>query len=512
MASVTVRPNRTPRLGAWEVVGGTTADAATADDLDTSFVRALANQYGTVEIGFTPISLPPLAQIRQVTARYRGAPTIGTTAYYLVWNLVTDPNGAVALGSGVNPSSTPATYSSAPQTKAFGGGDWTEALVNTARQSFYQWPAPPVGGPRYRVHEAYLDVVYNEAPTCTVTGPADEDANVAGVQVVNTSFPRISWTYADVEGDLQERYRAKVFTSAQYSAGGFDPDVTPATWDSQRIFSSTTYADVPTPLSNGVHRAYVKVADAGSQGRWSAWAYREWTQVVVPPPVPVLTVTPVAGAGLAISAVSTGTPSVVFFIVEFLDEDGIWRTVRGGDRVSATAGVASVLTDFEAPINVARSYRATAGRPVSGKDLVSAPSAIVSGTVLDANWWLRDPLVASASRVITVAPPFQALQPRPTTVHDPLGATTAVVVSDGLRSARGQLTLRTDGVAEYTAIQTILAQDRTLLLSSPLGLQWYVRLGEVTAELRLAMRNPGDAWPIRHLFELRVAWTQVERP
>lgn len=173
---------------------------------------------------------------------------------------------------------TPTTYSFGWQTRTPGGAEWTQATLDALQLvlSVYQQAAVLA----WRAYRAYFDIQFNEKPAVVVTGPAE-----AGT-ITNTTRPTVTWTFTDVENDPQEAFQVKVFTLAQYSAGGFDPTTSTAAYDSGKVYSNATTHTITADLANGTHRAYVRA--------WQPWAASEhvsdWDSntfsVAVDPPSP----------------------------------------------------------------------------------------------------------------------------------------------------------------------------------------------------------------------------------
>lgn len=121
------------------------------------------------------------------------------------------------------------------------------------------------------VSEAYIELDIRTQPTVTITSPA------SGASL----FPRrptIQWTY-NAQGDTVRAHQMKVFSSAQYSAGGFSPDTSASTWDSGRVSGAATSKQVGVDLAYGTtYRAYVKLAtDFRGADWWSPWTYVQFT-------------------------------------------------------------------------------------------------------------------------------------------------------------------------------------------------------------------------------------------
>jgi hypothetical protein len=202
--------------------------------------------------------------------------------------------------------------------------------------------------------------------TAAVVGTIDWiSAPAEGGSVTTTTKPTITWTYSDPEGDAQERYRIKIFTAAQYGIGGFDPETSPNTWDSGEVLSAAVTKDVPVDLANATYRVYVKVADVGSSGRYSAWDFNGFTVNVTPPPAPTLVVTaqPTNADGprtkLDLTRVA-GPPATTYMVLEYSDNAGAsWSIYPGGDHITNSPdGTTFTIYDYRPKSAVQRSYRA----------------------------------------------------------------------------------------------------------------------------------------------------------
>lgn len=123
---------------------------------------------------------------------------------------------------------------------------------------------------RVRIHEVWLEVdVVKRAvtqPGAPPTGPRDP----------STVVP---WTYVG-DGDAQKRYQLRVFTQAQTEAGGFNPAMSAATYDSGEVTSSAASHLIPQgALAYGTNYvAFVRTAKDFNGFDWwgdysSGWAF-----------------------------------------------------------------------------------------------------------------------------------------------------------------------------------------------------------------------------------------------
>jgi len=91
----------------------------------------------------------------------------------------------------------------------------------------------------------------------TVTGPSGT--------IANTSTPAVTWIHN--AGTAQAAYTAKVFSLAQYTAGGFNPETSPFLWSSGDVLSSAMSATIGTALPSGTTmKAYVRTAGSAGLG------------------------------------------------------------------------------------------------------------------------------------------------------------------------------------------------------------------------------------------------------
>lgn len=176
------------------------------------------------------------------------------------------------------------------------GADWRTYInqINMllATDSTYTRPGGQVGALWSQNDMTFSYQVYDR-PTLAVTGPT------TGGTVTSTTRPTITWTFT---GDslTQGGFRVRVFTAAQYGAGGFNPETSTATYDSGVQASTNLSLTLPTSLLNTtVYRAYVMAYQALPTSLYPHWTvdgttlatlgatqYTQFTINTAPPPVP----------------------------------------------------------------------------------------------------------------------------------------------------------------------------------------------------------------------------------
>ena len=160
------------------------------------------------------------------------------------------------------------------------------------------------------------------------------------------------------------------------------------------------------------------------------------------------------------------------FRVERSDDGGLsYGSVRNGSAVVPDAYQRVTLYDREMPLGVALRYRAASTQP----NLASAISPDALVTFEARAWYLRDPLnVANEAEVLVVGHSTRQLEPME--VHRPAGRTIPLVQHEPLQVADHDFTIATPTPVHRVALDRLLALQRTLLIQSPAGNSWYVRV------------------------------------
>lgn len=475
VAPVVLRPNVDVALPTgWTVSPSGTAAAATDDEpaVDTTYAQhGTGTETAALRLGLTTFALPALSQIRSVTFRYR----VALPSYLAGDNVIYRGSHRVGATSVVSDSLVAGTVTAAIQTLTGAartanpsGGAWTQADIDALEVELAYFSGT-VGNRTFRLYEAYADVSHNEAPVAVVTAPA-EGGTAA------TTRPTVSWTYTDPESDVQERYRVKVFTAAQVAEVGFAPETSQPTWDSGEVFSSATSAVVGTDLLNGTaYRAYAKVADYGSNGRYGAWDWNAFTVSLAAAAAPTLTATADNALGRVALVVTPSGATGTQMILEYSDDGINWRRHRAGDRVAYPAGPAAMTVyDYEARSDAVRYYRAKSTDATG--TATSLPSATQAVTPDLSRWWLKDPIEPALNRPVYLeGDDFTFVLPEDVGVFAPLGRAKKLVVSGQLRGAEFGGVLYARGQAEYEGLDDLRRKQRTVLLQNPIGDQWYIR-------------------------------------
>lgn len=110
--------------------------------------------------------------------------------------------------------------------------------------------------------------------------------------------------------------------------------------------------------------------------------------------------------------------------------------------------------------------------------IASSASSTQTATVTLTDWWLKDPLDATRNMTICIAGPHQTSKKETQARFEPIGRTRPVYVADTILGEDGRLHLEFWTDSEATAFDLLRGGQRTLLIQSPRGKQWYARLGE----------------------------------
>ena len=159
--------------------------------------------------------------------------TIGTSGNVgLSLGVITDRNGREVSYSvnyfKVNTLALSTVDTALKLTTAPNGAAWTQTLLDNLVVKFTD--SAITSGDRASLYELYVDVVTTARPTVTVSAPTGT--------ISDTTFPSVTWTYADTDGDPQSAYEIKVFDSATYGSGTFSPDTSTPTVETGVVTSS----------------------------------------------------------------------------------------------------------------------------------------------------------------------------------------------------------------------------------------------------------------------------------
>lgn len=371
------------------------------------------------------------------------------------------------------------------------------------------------------VSEAYALVSYWVKPTVVVP---DFGA------ITTDDTPELSWvsTYdSEITGNVY--FRVKIFSSAQYGAGGFDPAVTVPLQDSGELIGTTpgpggggVADDVWTPASlpNDSYRVYVSVADVPvpmpDSGepvlRWSTQDFGTLTINVGRPSDPTfvasgdnansrVTLTATKGAGGAETATHATFDKRV-------PGGSVWTPVRGGEIVPYS-GSTAVLHDYEGANGETWDYRARSVHDFGNGTYSRSVGVNYAAAWTNNNWVLKHPYDPDLNFHPRIRSQPDRRQPANKTSHRVAGRRNTVNISDVRGGWEGDLTIRSDTDAEREQLNVIMADNTALLLQAPPDTpNWpdtWISLGDLT-QTRVVDTDVTpwtfDSFP----------WTEADRP
>lgn len=504
MTVSTLRPTSTDANSGCTITGGATVHAVLADNSDASYITSIGSG-DQIEVVAGPNPSSAGALLKSIAVRARHARTsAGSMNIEFDMHLVR--SGASTVHMTTKPTITWTTITTnvvlaymAP------AGQLLSAL------SQLQLDVEKGSSTAYRLYELYADVTYVVVPVADVTDPAGT--------ITDTNLPTVGWgATLDSDGGPQTHYEVKIFTDAQYGAGGFNPSTSSA-FDQSGIVEGTAGEWTPSsiPLPNDTYRAYVRVAQLVNGYRhWSAWDFSQFTIAIVsdPPDPPDFSVTPEDNDGRVRididTGAGTGATTDYFEIQRSSDGGATWQQLRN-DNTERLGFIEdnspAVLYDFEGGNGEtihyrARSYHDYSGMPATSDWLTDSAAWFAPGV-----WWLKCPEVPSLNAVVVVNSQDGHDRPAKQGVWQPLGSSTAVVVSDVRGSPRGAIKFQVDTEPEKAQIDALLDQTTLLLQGAP-GEFWtdrYVAFGDQSRK-----RWIDRPW-IGQVIDT-VTWYEVRRP
>lgn len=188
--------------------------------------------------------------------------------------------------------------------------------------------------------------------------------------------------------------------------------------------------------------------------------------------------------------------------------DGVETILRSGDKFTLVAGKGTIY-DYEVPLDVPVTYRATQVTPVSG-----SPEVILSGaakTMLSHGVsWLKDPAQPANNLRLDYVQGLPTLSRKARAgVFDIIDRSNPIVVTARRQSASGGLTFATYTQTDYEKTVKLVNRGEILLLATPPAFgvgNVYVHVADVDEE-RIALGDASD-WTRRWTLPLLV----VDRP
>lgn len=490
MSVLTLRPNSPLIVQTASIVGAPDAHTALSDNSDASYIQLTAIKGGTLHHVPDPV-FPAGAIITAFQPRLRQSnPAGGGPIQWLIGDYMNWKNLDLLAST-----TLPTTISGVAHV-----GPFTQAQMNAIQL----WV---LGGPvGLRAYEVYADIFYVVVPTLVVDTPT-------GI-ITNTNQPesRITPTL-DADGGLQTGARFKIFSSAQYSITGFNPDTSPSTVDSGDMAGAVTVWTPKPSLVNGDYRTYAQVWQSvpGTPRHASAWAFSPFTINVTPPSAPVLVLTSESISGRVKIDVTNaaGSPVTTDRVeIQRLGLDGLWVPVRTlADNTGLVGGATAVIRDYESSNGVLTQWRARMLHLYGGGLYAASGWTQAASSWSGKVWWLKHPSRPALNLDAIHAAIMSSTQPARQGVFQPVGSKLPVVVSDTRGGETGDIVMR--GVtADRAAMDLLLDTVSVLLLQGPAGSDEpdrYVVVSNLTVE-RIVDGQPGNK------FQLALSWVETSSP
>lgn len=230
VSTYTMNPVSDFRDEGWILTGLSSLNAMWGDGgVDTNYASNPANK-GRAAVGFQQdipsTDIPAGSVIQSVSVFVRANSTDGTSRSLTVNTIPLDDTGSF-LGRTIPLSQTITTYQVATYTQDGDGRPWTRDTLNQLALQVFTYDS---GGAvdKVRVYELYAVVNYSTVPTVTITAPAG---------TVSSASPQVQFSYAQVDGDIQQSAAYKIFTAPQVSDPTFSPDYTPAVYPAAQQYT-----------------------------------------------------------------------------------------------------------------------------------------------------------------------------------------------------------------------------------------------------------------------------------
>lgn len=477
MAIVTIRPDANVSGANLYTPTGGTVFGVIADNSDATFIRKDNAVNGTADVVFgvanTTIASNEIVKRVRIRVRAKTSGSTGKINCYLGANV--NSKNYFSSGYAIRGDYSAITDFTAPWfTAAPDGRTWDQTRINGIRGKITEFRDTTERG---FIYEFYVDVDKSLQGAVTVSAPTGT--------VTNTASPDIIWAYTDPDSETQGFYEVKVYSAAQYGAGGFSPDTSTPTYGSGTVGSTDVSVPVGTLLLNGTYRAYVRVAKVvNNTPFWTAYAFSQFIVSLTPPPTPTLTASFSAATGATTLFINGATPTGFTYQrlqVQRSDDGGvIYYDVRNGGSLTPNGTEDATILDYEAPRGITVYYRARSVGYLSENVVATAwttPQQIL--VTNDTLWWFKaiTNSALNASGILVQANLAVNVE-EPNTVFRPLGSNRPKVVAGKLQGEDGSYSIVTTNNTQWNALIPIIKHQGTVLIQDPFGAQKYVRFIE----------------------------------
>jgi hypothetical protein len=515
-----------PVPGAWYAKDATDSGEWTQADLDGLEMYVYwGNPAGTYDCRIYDLSLQVDVVPQPTTVAIYPAPNdvIDITRPRFIWRVQQETDvtqnryvlkvftKAVAEGGGFDPETSTA-YATITKTTSAKQADLALPEAALVFGDDYYWTVKAavkfLNGTWFSDWSTPAPFSLNEPPTNDVQTPT-------GV-VSTTNTPVVSWTYTDVELNVQSEALIRVFQQSGGTWVGFDPDVAVPVFQGTITDDSTSILCTTKLANTSTFRAYVKVAHKLSDGStlWGIWNFNDFTTSFSAPAAPTLTVSPHNERVMLTMTPPAGpwTPDIDYFQLEKSLDGGVtWNTFRYGTLAKSTGfpdnTTPLVVYDYEVPFFTTVQYRAFSISTDLGLDVFSVASATASVSLNQNVVWIKDPSNASLNCSFRIEDSWlKRIKSRARSIHQPLGRSKPVVIRGSANASAFSTTLLVVGESDWAKLMSLVEADRTLYLQTPKG-SWYVEIAaDVNTEDRLFDRRAGE----QDVWKITIPWQEVD--
>lgn len=486
MAVSTLRPSsQIAGSGNFTITGGAASQVIAINDSNTATgILKTTTATGTARTSFyCATGVPTLSgsqKVKRVRIRVNTTSTLATSKF--------DAQVGVQVSGAISYSTALAVRGVTTLTASIGGwyqyapdgNPWDQTRLNGIIAQFTEYNDYVSGADaRVTLWEAYVDVDVANQPTVTPSNPSTSA----------TCYPTITWTYTDSDGDAQEYYQIKVFTSAQYGAVGFSASTSTAFYDSGQIYSGDNTAVVSTAMPADTYKVYVRagktVAGSPFYSDWTTPSAGAFTMAfgASTPTTPTLTASYVSSTN-SVSLVATGaiySAGTQTYQIQRSNDSGVtWSDVRTASASVPDGSYVVNVSDYEALRNNVAQYRVRSIGVVGANYFATVWSSVASTTISnDGNWWFKVLNTPSYNMGgLSVTNGISENVTETAGVFHPIGRTSTVVVANDVYGEDGNYNIILTNDADYNLFYSIAVAQSKILVQDPYGTQKYVRFNK----------------------------------
>jgi hypothetical protein len=497
MSTVIIRPDQTWTATAGTKVGGATTHAVVGDNNDASWIEMWPELgYARVVVATPTKPAGSVTKYVQLVGRASSISSNSTKVEALL------EYAGAAMGSGFAEVVIP----NATVVELYGAlvqpGDLTDAQLSNIIIAFRRSATGASTNARWR--DLWVVCTFAEKPTAASTGPASGTSG----NVVS------SWSHtAGSDGGPQVWYWSRIFTAAQYSAGGFNPETSPYA-SSSGIEASSTNQHYHPGLAPGTYRHYIKTAQQvyTNQAHWSDWAYSDFT-ISNPPATTSAEVSivqgqiyPANGRNYVVAyrdlAEDPWGAGVTVEIERSDDGGATWAPIRfspiGSGPYDGGGGLEYTATwDWEAPVDVEFRYRARAVK-TDGPTIGAWVESIDYEWTVTSGFWLKSAEGVYDNFEHIAATPSMTREDDRTAYHYPLDSAEAIVIAGTRKARTGTLEIITKTKAQADLL-TYYANQPAVLIQAPTWWrfpQGWFKFGDLNEKHVRLEADDWRIWPV----------------